>query len=91
MNSKPQIIILSDVPMKVLKAYCQDQRTKGPWSKLETKEHINVLELKTTKFAVSTFTKIFLPAKINHLQMDNIAALSYIVKMEAGTTKFCHT
>ena len=54
----------------------------GAWSKLETKEHINGLELKAANFAILTFTKIFPQTKIIDLQMDNIAALSYIAKME---------
>ena len=69
--------------MKVWGAYCQGQRTGEPWSKLETKEHINVMELKTVKFAILTFTKIFPQAKTIHLEMDNIATLSYIAKMGA--------
>ena len=35
-------------------------------SKLETPDYINVLELKATKFAIMTFSKIFLNVKIVH-------------------------
>ena len=63
----------------------------GSRSKLKTKEHINVLELKAAKFAIFTFTKIVPQATIIYFQMDNIATLSYIAKMGAPTTKFCQT
>lgn len=90
MNSKPLITITSNASMKGWGTYCQDQRTGRPRSKLQTKEHINILELKAAKFFILTFTKIFSQAKITHLRMDNIAALSYIAKMGAApTTKFC--
>ena len=90
MNPKPLITITSNASMKDWGTYCQDQRTGRPRSKLQTKEHINILELKAAKCFILTFTKIFSQAKITHLQMDNIAALSYIAKMGAApTTKFC--
>ena len=79
-NSKPQIIIASVASLKILGAYCQDQKIGGLWSKLETMEHINLLDLKATKFALLTFTKIFPQAKIIHLQMENIAVLFYLPK-----------
>ena len=60
--------------------------SRRPWSNLETKEHINILELKAAKSAILSFTKIFPQAKIIHLQMGNIVALSYSAKME-GTYK----
>ena len=45
--------------------------------------HINVLELKAIKLALLTFTKF---RKINHLhlQIDNMTALSYLLKMGGG-------
>ena len=59
--------------------------SRRPWSNLETKEHINIL-LKAAKSAILSFTKISPQAKIIHLQMGNIVALSYSAKME-GTYK----
>lgn len=52
-----------------------------------TYKHIGA---ESSKVFILTFTKIFSQAKITHLRMDNIAALSYIAKMGAApTTKFC--
>ena len=49
-----------DVSLKSWEA----QKTEGPWSKLEAKEHINILELKWTTFAIMNFKKMFLIVKI---------------------------
>lgn len=57
--------------------YRQGQRNGEPWSKLETKKPTNELELKAANYEILTFPK----ATIIHLQMHNIAALSYIAKM----------
>jgi len=45
-----QIVISSDASMKGWGAYCQGQRTGGPWNALERTNHINYLELKAAKF-----------------------------------------
>ena len=39
------------------------------------------MEVNETKFAILTFTKLFPQANVVHLQMDNIATLSYISRM----------
>lgn len=43
-----------------------------------TYKHMGV---ESKKFAILTFAKIFPQAKIIHLEMDSIVALSYIAKM----------
>ena len=40
-----------------LGAYCQGERTGGPWFEEDRKLHINVLELKEAKFAILAFTQ----------------------------------
>ena len=74
--------------MKGWRAYFQAQSTGGPWSKLETKKNTNILKLKVAKFAIFTFTKTCPQAKIYHMQMNNIVALSYITKMGSTHNKF---
>ena len=71
-------------------ASCQGQSTGGPWSREEQKLHINVLELKSIKLALLTFTKF---RKINHLhlQIDNMTALSYLLKMGGGDSQHATT
>ena len=61
-------------------AFCQGVSTGGPWSLEEQKEHINLLELKAVKLALLTLTK---RKQVNtiHLQIDNMTALSYLLKM----------
>jgi len=55
-------------------------RTGGPWSFQEKQNHINYLELKAVHLAIMTFT-YNKEIKSIHVQMDNIAALAYLVKM----------
>ena len=70
-----------------LGAFCQGCKTEKPWSKLEAKNHINVPELKTAKFDIMTFTKMFPTAKVVYLQIDNIVAHSYLKKMGGSHNK----
>ena len=43
--------------------------------------HINVLELEAAKYAILTFTRMYPMVKSIYIQMDNIVAISYLVKM----------
>ena len=60
--------------------------TGGQLSLQESKLHINVLELLAIKLALLTFSKMF-NIKSIHFQVDNISALSYLMKMGGGYTK----
>ena len=50
------------------------------WSAQEMKYHINILELLVVKLAIQTFTK-YRDVKAINLQIDNIVALTYLMKM----------
>ena len=52
----------------------------GTWSYQERTKHINILELIAAKLAILTFTKGKSVTAI-HLQIDNMTALSYLVKI----------
>ena len=54
------------------------------WSAQEMKKHINFLELLAIKLAIQTFSKA-LKHKAIHLQVDNMVALTYLLKM--GSTQ----
>ena len=54
--------------------------TKGTWSYQERTKHISVLELIAVKRAILAFTKDKSVTAI-HLQIDNMTALSYLVKI----------
>ena len=66
------------------------RRAEGPFVK-DTKQRnhdqnwkpriINVLKLKSAKFGIMTFTKMFPPAKVVQLQIDNAVAFSYLKMM----------
>ena len=58
-------------------AYCQGRKSEGPWTLLEQKKHINILQLIAAKYAIPTFTRLNPLAKSINVQMDNVVALSY--------------
>lgn len=88
-SSPPQLLMSSDASTQGWGAFCRGNKTGGPWTAQEKKLHINVLELKAAKLAILTFTKLFPKVKAIHLQMDNMAALSYIAKMGGGQRINC--
>ena len=76
----PQVVIQTDASKSGWGAVCQGQPAGGLWSEKERLEHINLLELKAVYLAIMMFAGKLKPLSI-HLQMDNQAALNYIVKM----------
>ena len=77
----PQLIIASDASLEGWVAFCQGHKTGGHWTLSEKKNHINILELRAAKYAILTFTHLYPTAKIIHIKMDNIVALSYLMKI----------
>jgi len=65
---------------KRLGAFCQNKTIGGQWTYHESNFHINVLELMAIKLALLTYVKIFELKRV-HFQVDNITALTYLVKM----------
>ena len=80
LRSEPDLTIETDASTVGWGARCGDLQTGGPWSKAETSNHINCLELMAATLAVKTFAKDKQNILI-HLKMDNTSALSYINKM----------
>ena len=77
----PQILISSDASLQGWGTSCQGLKTGGPWSVKKQNFHINVLELKTVKLAIMSFTLKEKDAILVHIPMDNMTALSYFMKM----------
>ena len=75
-----QVLIQTDASTKGWGATCNGISTGGMWSAQEMKYHINILELLAVKLAIQTFTK-YRDVKAIHLQVDNIVALTYLMKM----------
>ena len=73
----------SDLSLQGWGASCHTLTTVGPWSMEERKFHINVLELKAAELAVISFTLKERDAISVHICMDNMTALSYLMKMES--------
>ena len=63
-------------------------KTGGKWKKEEMNLHINEQELIAANLAIRTFTK-WKETRSIHLQIDNTAALSYIVRQGAQKAKAC--
>ena len=76
-----QLLIASDASLEGSGAFCQGHKTGGQWTLPEKKDHINILELRAAKYAILAFTRLYPTAKTIHIKMDNIVALSYLVKM----------
>ena len=79
----PELYITSDASKAGWGACCQNLTANGRWSPLESKDHINVLELKAAFLA----TKMFLKHHSNItvcLRMDNTTAVAHI-NNEGGT------
>ena len=79
-QQEPQITIQTDASTKGWGAHCNGISTRRNKQKKGQRHHINVSELMTVKFAILTFTKN-LSNLIIHIQMGNIFALSYLLKM----------
>ena len=77
----PQLLIASDVSLEGWGVFFQAHKTGGQWSLSEKKCYLNILELKAAKYAVLTFTWLYPTSKTIYIIMDNIVALSYLVKM----------
>ena len=61
-------------------AFCQKTSIGRVWYQAEQALHINILELMAAKFAILTFCRYKKDLAV-HVQMDNQAALAYLVKM----------
>ena len=59
--------------------HCQGLTTEGQWSKDEKNLHINTLKLKLAKLAIINVARLK-TAKVIPIQMENIAALTHVLK-----------
>ena len=75
----PQVIVQTDASLTGWGAVCSGVQTSGHCSEEERTLHINVLELLVIKLALFFFTKGKMMKAI-HFQIDNKAALSYLLK-----------
>ena len=75
-----EVLIQTDASSKVCRAIFNEISTGGIWSAQEMKNHINVLELLAIKLAKQIFSKTW-KYKAIHLQVDNMVALTYLLKM----------
>ena len=76
-----QVIIQTDASLKGWGAVCNGVQISGQWSEEERSLYINVLELLAIKLALFSFSR-GKRVKAIHFQIENKAALSYLLKME---------
>ena len=74
-----KLFIHSDVSKTGWGVFCQ-KKVGGVWSQTEQALYINILELKAAKFAILTSCRYKKDVAV-HVQMDNQAALGYLIKM----------
>ena len=72
-------MIQSDASKTGCGTLCQKTMIGGVWSQAEKALHINILELRAAKFAIITFCRYKKDLAV-HVQMDNQAALAYLLK-----------
>ena len=75
-----EVLIQTDASTKGCGATCNRISAAGICSAQEMKNHINLLELLAIKLAMQTFSKT-LKHKAIHLQVDNMVALTYLLKI----------
>ena len=75
-----ELLIQSDASKTVWGIFCQKTSIGGLWSQSEQALHINILEPRAAKFAVLTFCRYKKDLAV-HVEIDNQAALAYLVKM----------
>ena len=77
LTSVPDMTIRTDASKQGWGAVMDQERTQGVWSQMESKLHINILELRAGNFAVRAFTR---GTKVRHvhLLMDNSTAVAYV-------------
>lgn len=76
----PDLVIETDASRSGWGAVCQGVRTGGLWSQMESKMHINCLELLAGSFAVKSFTKDRLCVHVR-LRMDNTSAVADVNRL----------
>ena len=73
----PDLEILSDASLSGWGACCNGMRTRGSWTLLEIKRHINELELIGALYAVQAFTSDARAISVR-IYLDNVTTVAYI-------------
>ena len=82
LTAPPDLVIHSDAAKTGgWGAECRGVQTGGQWSRMEAKLHINELEMIAAELAIKTFQRMFPKTRSILLKIDNMSALSYIIKM----------
>ena len=80
------IIISTDASLEGWGAACLNQKAGGKWTLEDQGQHINILEMLAIQRGIETFTRIHKVSSI-HMKVDNISALSYLIKMGGKTNQ----
>ena len=74
------------MPPKRVGGVLSESVSRGQWSLQKSNLHINVVELLAIKLALLTFSKMFNLESV-HFQIDNMSALSCLMKKEGTQNK----
>ena len=80
LQPSPDLVIETDASKTGWGAVCLGVTTGGLWSRMESKLHINCLELLAGSFTVKSFTKDRLCVHVR-LRMDNTSAVAYVNRL----------
>jgi hypothetical protein len=78
--SQWDLVIESDASMRGWGASCGETSTGGRWTRNESRNHINFLELLAAFLALKTFVPNLRPNRVL-LRLDNVTAISFINRM----------
>ena len=79
-SQQVELLIQSDASKTGWGTFCQKTSIGGVWSQAEQALHINILELRAATFVILSFSRDKKDLAV-HVQIDNRAALAYLVKM----------
>lgn len=88
-SSHYDMIIFSDASLLAWGASCNGLSAKGKWTNVESKFHINSLELLAAEYALKTFAAE-VSSKSILLRLDNKTAIAYINRQGGCRSEACH-
>ena len=68
------------------RSFCLERKIAVSWKQQEIRHYLNVLELKATNYAISTFSHLDPAVWSIHVQIDNMVAFLHCVK-KGGSQK----
>ena len=87
-SPSPDMLLYSDASLSGWEAHLLDQFVSGSWTEQESKEHINLLDLKAVFLALQAFQHRVVGQSVA-LMCDNSMVVAYVNKQGAVSRSFC--